>query len=98
MSLDQIQNTFFPASLDGLGNLSPTGSQGPTGPVGPQGFIGKTGPTGTQGATGPTGPQGLQGIQCSQQILRYIESGKLPATPPVQEVTLEANKVVSPGK
>ena len=64
MSLDQLQSTFFPASLDGLGNLSPTGSQGPTGPVGPQGFIGKTGPTGPIGATGPigvTGPTGNTG-------------------------------------
>ena len=51
-----------------------------------------------QFASQEAGYQGLQGIQCSQQILRYIESGKLPATPPVQEVTLEANKVVSPGK
>ena len=44
-----------------------------------------------QFASQEAGYQGLQGVQCAQQILRYIESGLLPKTPPVQAVTLEAS-------
>lgn len=44
--------------------------------------------------TQESGYQVLQGIQASQAVLRYIESGLLPATPPVQKVTAEAAPAV----
>jgi hypothetical protein len=61
MSLDQLQSTFYPATLDGLGNISPTGALGATGPIGPQGNIGPRGPTGLTGANGTNGTNGATG-------------------------------------
>jgi hypothetical protein len=48
-----------------------------------------------QYATQESGYQVLQGIQAAQSILRYIESGLLPATPPIEKVTAEAGQVAA---